>query len=70
MHIDENDATELKGWVIQKLTGISDADSDVLADYVCLPTLHHKACVQLEDSTKVARVSPWVAFRMPCLNDR
>lgn len=34
MLIEEEDAVELKTWVVKRLENISDADSDVLADYV------------------------------------
>ena len=34
MLIEEEDAAELKVWVVKRLENISDADSDVLADYV------------------------------------
>ncbi|PWY89502.1 hypothetical protein BO94DRAFT_514903 [Aspergillus sclerotioniger CBS 115572] len=34
MQLTENEATEVKQWVVRKLEDISDADSDVLADYV------------------------------------
>lgn len=34
MLIEEEDAAELKVWVVKRLDNISDADSDVLADYV------------------------------------
>ncbi|KAL8708868.1 MAG: hypothetical protein Q9220_006324 [cf. Caloplaca sp. 1 TL-2023] len=34
MIIAEEEAVELKSWVVKKLEDISDADSDVLADYV------------------------------------
>ena len=34
MFFDEADAAELKTWIVKKLEKISDADSDVLADYV------------------------------------
>ncbi|KAF6220650.1 hypothetical protein HO133_003083 [Letharia lupina] len=34
MLIEEEDAAELKTWVVKRLENISDADSDVLADYV------------------------------------
>lgn len=34
MLVDEADAAELKRWVVKRLEDISDADSDVLADYV------------------------------------
>lgn len=34
MHFTEAETEELKKWVIKKLEDISDADSDVLADYV------------------------------------
>ncbi|PYH49220.1 CCCH zinc finger and RRM domain protein [Aspergillus saccharolyticus JOP 1030-1] len=34
MQLTENEAAEVKKWVVRKLEDISDADSDVLADYV------------------------------------
>ena len=34
MHLDEAESDLLKKWIIKKLEDISDADSDVLADYV------------------------------------
>ncbi|WEW57284.1 hypothetical protein PRK78_002749 [Emydomyces testavorans] len=34
MHFTEEQAVEVKAWVVKKLEDISDADSDVLADYV------------------------------------
>ncbi|KAK6429964.1 hypothetical protein LTR95_013888 [Oleoguttula sp. CCFEE 5521] len=34
MHLDDDDSELLKTWVIKRLSDISDADSDVLADYV------------------------------------
>ncbi|RMJ24191.1 hypothetical protein PHISP_04947 [Aspergillus sp. HF37] len=34
MQLSEEQATEVKAWVVRKLEDISDADSDVLADYV------------------------------------
>lgn len=34
MLIEEEEAAELKTWVVKRLENISDADSDVLADYV------------------------------------
>ncbi|RAL13777.1 CCCH zinc finger and RRM domain protein [Aspergillus homomorphus CBS 101889] len=34
MQLTENEAGEVKKWVVRKLEDISDADSDVLADYV------------------------------------
>ena len=34
MHLEEGDASNLKTWVVGRLQDISDADSDVLADYV------------------------------------
>ncbi|KAL3461592.1 hypothetical protein BJX64DRAFT_260503 [Aspergillus heterothallicus] len=34
MQLTEEQATEVKNWVVKKLEDISDADSDVLADYV------------------------------------
>ena len=57
MFIDEADATELKTWIVKKLEKISDADSDVLADYVLAliraespePELRATAIESLED---------------------
>ncbi|KAK6002180.1 hypothetical protein QM012_001818 [Aureobasidium pullulans] len=34
MHLDDSASEELKAWVVKRLEDISDADSDVLADYV------------------------------------
>ncbi|KAL1953965.1 hypothetical protein VTO42DRAFT_1881 [Malbranchea cinnamomea] len=34
MHFTDEEAAEVKAWVVKKLEDISDADSDVLADYV------------------------------------
>ena len=34
MHLKDGDANDLKVWVVDRLLDISDADSDVLADYV------------------------------------
>ncbi|PYH94212.1 hypothetical protein BO71DRAFT_399080 [Aspergillus ellipticus CBS 707.79] len=34
MQLTENEANDVKQWVVKKLEDISDADSDVLADYV------------------------------------
>ncbi|KLJ11016.1 hypothetical protein EMPG_13695 [Blastomyces silverae] len=34
MQFTEEQAAEVKGWVVKRLEDISDADSDVLADYV------------------------------------
>ncbi len=34
MHLEDVDANDLKTWVVGRLQDISDADSDVLADYV------------------------------------
>lgn len=34
MHLEDEDANDLKTWVVGRLQNISDADSDVLADYV------------------------------------
>jgi len=34
MHLDEGESDLLKGWIVKRLADISDADSDVLADYV------------------------------------
>ncbi|GME23805.1 CCCH zinc finger and RRM domain-containing protein [Neofusicoccum parvum] len=34
MLVDDADAVLLKKWVVKRLEDISDADSDVLADYV------------------------------------
>ncbi|KAI5783160.1 hypothetical protein DFH27DRAFT_276175 [Peziza echinospora] len=57
MLFEEGDATLLKKWIVKRLEDISDADSDVLADYV-LALLRHeqgeaevkKLCVdQLDD---------------------
>jgi hypothetical protein len=57
MFIDEADAPELKTWIVKKLEKISDADSDVLADYVLAliraespePELRATAIESLED---------------------
>ncbi|KAI9769759.1 MAG: hypothetical protein M1840_003752 [Geoglossum simile] len=60
MLFDEDDASPLKRWIVKRLEDISDADSDVLADYV-LALLRHdqpveevrKLCIdQLEDFLK------------------
>lgn len=34
MHLDDSESEQLKGWIVKRLEDISDADSDVLADYV------------------------------------
>jgi hypothetical protein len=34
MHLDDRASDELKTWVVKAIEDISDADSDVLADYV------------------------------------
>ena len=34
MHLDDAESDQLKGWIVKRLADISDADSDVLADYV------------------------------------
>lgn len=34
MHLEEDDVNNLKSWVVVRLKDISDADSDVLADYI------------------------------------
>ncbi|KAF2837244.1 hypothetical protein M501DRAFT_921046, partial [Patellaria atrata CBS 101060] len=34
MHVSDDDTPELKKWIVKRLEDISDADSDVLADYV------------------------------------
>lgn len=34
MHLDDAESDQLKGWIVKRLEDISDADSDVLADYV------------------------------------
>ncbi|KAL8820318.1 MAG: hypothetical protein Q9191_007539 [Dirinaria sp. TL-2023a] len=57
MIITDPEAGHLKQWVVQKLTDISDADSDVLADYVLAlvrvetpePELRANAIENLED---------------------
>ncbi|OQO07243.1 hypothetical protein B0A48_07813 [Cryoendolithus antarcticus] len=48
MHLDDNDSELLKTWVIKRLSDISDADSDVLADYVL-------ALVKSDDPDAVVR---------------
>lgn len=48
MHLDESETDLLKTWIIQKLEHISDADSDVLADYVL-------ALVKTDDPVHVAK---------------
>ena len=60
MFIDEADAVELKAWIVKRLENISDADSDVLADYVLAliradspePELRVTAIESLEDFLK------------------
>ncbi|KAL8765156.1 MAG: hypothetical protein Q9209_007688 [Squamulea sp. 1 TL-2023] len=57
MIIGDEEAVELKTWVVKKLEDISDADSDVLADYVLAliraetpePELRLSAIANLED---------------------
>ena len=34
MHLDDAESDLLKKWIIKKLEDITDADEDVLADYV------------------------------------
>lgn len=48
MHLGDSDAELLKKWIIKKLEDISDADSDVLADYVL-------ALVKTDDPEPVAK---------------
>ena len=50
MHFDDADSLPLKNWVIKKLEDISDADSDVLADYVL-------ALVKTDDPIPIARAN-------------
>ncbi|KAK5116546.1 hypothetical protein LTR85_009171 [Meristemomyces frigidus] len=50
MHFDEEDSVPLKHWVVKKLEDISDADSDVLADYVL-------ALVKTDEPEPVARAN-------------
>lgn len=60
MHLEEDDANDLKSWVVVRLKDISDADSDVLADYVLalirtdtpLPQLKLDVLESLEDFLK------------------
>ena len=60
MHLEEDDANDLKSWVVVRLKDISDADSDVLADYVLalirtdtpLPQLKSDVLESLEDFLK------------------
>ncbi|MCJ1478086.1 hypothetical protein MMC13_006761 [Lambiella insularis] len=60
MLITDDEAKDLKTWVIKKLEDISDADSDVLADYVLAlfradtpePELRQSAITNLEDFLK------------------
>lgn len=60
MLFDEDDASLLKKWIVKRLEDISDADSDVLADYVLALLRHDQAeeevkqlCVdQLDDFLK------------------
>lgn len=60
MHLEEDDANDLKSWVVIRLKDISDADSDVLADYVLalirtdtpLPQLRSDVLESLEDFLK------------------
>jgi len=50
MHFTEAETEELKKWVVKKLEDISDADSDVLADYVL-------ALVKSEESESQVRAN-------------
>lgn len=50
MLVEEKDSELLKNWVIKKLEDISDADSDVLADYVV-------ALVKTDDPAPAAKAS-------------
>lgn len=50
MILDDNESDLLKQWVIKKLESISDADSDVLADYVV-------ALAKSDDSEPTAKAS-------------
>jgi len=50
MHFDESDSQPLKIWIVKKLEDISDADSDVLADYVL-------ALVKTDDPEVVAKAN-------------
>ncbi len=60
MHLEEDEANDLKSWVVVRLKDISDADSDVLADYVLalirtdtpLPQLRSDVLESLEDFLK------------------
>ncbi|KAK3703888.1 hypothetical protein LTR37_014211 [Vermiconidia calcicola] len=50
MHLNEADSELLKKWIIKKLEDISDADSDVLADYVL-------ALAKTDDPESVAKTN-------------
>ncbi|KAK5138458.1 hypothetical protein LTR08_000044 [Meristemomyces frigidus] len=50
MHFHDADARPLKNWIVKKLEDISDADSDVLADYVL-------ALVKTDDPIPLARAN-------------
>ncbi|KAK7518056.1 CCCH zinc finger and RRM domain-containing protein [Phyllosticta citriasiana] len=50
MHIDEAESAQLKKWIVKRLEDISDADSDVLADYVL-------ALVKSEDPDEQVRTN-------------
>ncbi|KAK8207037.1 CCCH zinc finger and RRM domain-containing protein [Phyllosticta capitalensis] len=50
MHIDEAESAQLKKWIVTRLEDISDADSDVLADYVL-------ALVKSEDPDEQVRAN-------------
>lgn len=47
MQLGEDDANELKTWILNRLTGISDADGDLLADYTLALTRTNKPDPQL-----------------------
>ncbi|KAI4162482.1 MAG: hypothetical protein LQ342_003897 [Letrouitia transgressa] len=65
MFVTDEEANELKTWVVKKLEDISDADSDVLADYVLAliraetpePELRLSAIENLEDFLKDSTTS-------------
>ena len=50
MHFDDDESALLRKWIIHKLEDISDADSDVLADYVL-------ALIRNDDSEPVAKAN-------------
>ncbi|KAK7539325.1 CCCH zinc finger and RRM domain-containing protein [Phyllosticta citribraziliensis] len=50
MHIEEAESAQLKKWIVKRLEDISDADSDVLADYVL-------ALVKSEDPDEQVRTN-------------